>query len=35
MREAHNSCLGKRLYEPSAKITIQKTKITKHVFVCK
>ena len=28
MREAHNSCLGKRLYEPSAKITIQKTKIT-------
>ena len=35
MREAHNSCLGKRLYEPITKITIQKTKITKPVFVCK
>ncbi len=33
MREAHNSCLGKRLYEPSAKITIQKTKIAKLVSV--
>ena len=27
MREAHNSCLGKRLYGPSAKIKIQKLKI--------
>ena len=35
MREAHNSCLGKRRYKPSAKLTIQKTKITKPVCGCK
>ena len=35
MREAHNSCLGKRLYEPSAKITIQKNKNRKTCIYLK